>query len=189
MFGHLKADTAVLTEAKAVLGEVLKPLESHLLLNTWLVGAHLTLADVCLASTLLNAYRIVFDASWRNKFPNMTRWFTTVAGQTSFREVVGRVHLCAHQQTPPGETAPADNKGKQKEGNQNQGKKDDTQKGQQQQKKQGGGEKQNKQQAKKDDPKNWEGEEQEQVQPPKKKVNPLDELPETKFDLETWKRQ
>jgi len=178
VFGHLKSDAVILKEAQAVLQEVLKPLEDHLLLNTWLVGAHLTLADVSLAATLLNAYRVVFDSAWRSKFPNLTRWFTTVAGQTSFREVVGRVHLCAVQQTPPGDATDA-NKSKQ----QNQPKKDDNQKQQQSnQPKKGKGEQ--KQPQKKE-----EKEEEVVEQPQKKAKNPLEELPPTSFDIETWKRQ
>lgn len=100
VFGHLESNEQMIIDSKKELKEVLKPLEDHLLQNTWLVGKFITLADIVLAIALLNGYRMVFDDKWRKSFVNLTRWFTTVVGQVQFRDIVGKVFLCAIEQKP-----------------------------------------------------------------------------------------
>jgi elongation factor 1-gamma len=96
----LKYDQDVLNEAEKVTKDMLKMMESHLVNNTWLVSKFISLADVILAATLLNAFRIVFDDQFRKTFPNTTRWFNTVVNQTPFRDTVGKVFLCQVKQVP-----------------------------------------------------------------------------------------
>jgi elongation factor 1-gamma len=63
-------------------------LNKHLETRTYLVGERLSLADIVLASTLTNAYRMVLDARFRNPYPNVNRWFDSMTQQPNFAEVL-----------------------------------------------------------------------------------------------------
>jgi len=164
IMGHVDSDLNVLNAAQKELLSQLKLLENHLLYNTYLVDNRITLADISLASTLIVPFKICFDNNYRKQFTNLTRWFTTIAGQNEFRNVCGRIHLCSVQQTPVGLDSKPDNK------NKNVAEK-----------------KQKQEPKKKEQPKEEEQSEEAEIKM-KKDVNPLDELPPTSFDIEWWKR-
>ncbi|KAJ5107659.1 Elongation factor 1-gamma 2 [Penicillium angulare] len=65
----------------------LEVLEKHLTENTYLVGERITLADVFAASLLTRAFATVLDKEYRSSNPAVTRWFTTVVNQDSFKAV------------------------------------------------------------------------------------------------------
>lgn len=160
IMGHVESDLNVLKSAQKELLPSLKLLESHFLYNTYLVDNRITLADITIASTLITAFKICFDNNYRKQFTNLTRWFTTIAGQNEFRNVCGRVLICAIQQVPFGLDSKAFNKEQNKK-----------EKKQQQEPK------------KKEEPKNKD--EPKEEKPAKNKdVNPLDVLPKTSFDIE-----
>lgn len=69
-------------------------LNSQLLTKTYLVGERITLADIVVATSLLQAYETVLDPSARASYPNVNRWFTTLVNQPQFKAVLGEVHLC-----------------------------------------------------------------------------------------------
>lgn len=68
--------------------------EDHLMLNTYLVGERITLADIFCASLFAGAFKHVFDKQWRSEFPNITRWYETIANQHMFKAVAGEPELC-----------------------------------------------------------------------------------------------
>ncbi len=68
-------------------------LENHLKLETFLVGRHVTLADVCCAAALVLPFKLVLDDKERKALTNVTRWFETVVNQPQFLAVVGPVTL------------------------------------------------------------------------------------------------
>ena len=70
---------------KATLARM-KVIEDYLLVNTYLVGHRLTLADVFVATLLLRGFQNVFDKKWRDEFPNTTRWYETVRNQPIFAD-------------------------------------------------------------------------------------------------------
>merc|ERR1719318_808760 len=78
--------------AKEDIKAALKTLNDHLLTRTFLVGERVTLADIAVACTLLNLYKQVLDPSFRKRFLNVTRWFTTVINQPNAKEVIGPSH-------------------------------------------------------------------------------------------------
>ncbi|KAJ3248748.1 Elongation factor 1-gamma [Chytriomyces hyalinus] len=86
-------------KAKEDIKKVLAALNEHLLVNTYLVGETITLADITVVTALLNFYRMVFDASFRASFKNVTRWFVTCVNQTQFKDVLGEVKLAEKAQT------------------------------------------------------------------------------------------
>ncbi|XP_055601295.1 elongation factor 1-gamma [Uranotaenia lowii] len=81
--------------AKQDLKAALAALNARLIHQTFLVGERLTLADIVVFATLLNAYEYVLDPSFRAPFGSVTRWFTTVLNQPQVKAVVKNFTLCA----------------------------------------------------------------------------------------------
>ncbi|KAK4632380.1 Elongation factor 1-gamma 2 [Fulvia fulva] len=137
----------------------IKVLEDHLLVNTYLVGERLTLADIFTAAIVARGYDYVFDKAWRAQNPTVTRWFETVANQEIYKAVAGELKFIekAIPDTPP-----------KKE-------KEDKPKAEQ-----------SKKQEKKKEV--AEEEEDEPVEKPKAK-HPLEALPKATFVLDDWKRK
>jgi len=83
--------------AKEDIKKALAILNSHLLTRTYLVGERISLADIVVGSSLFNLFKHVFDPAYRKPFPNVVRWFTTVANQPNFKKVLGDPVLAASQ--------------------------------------------------------------------------------------------
>nr|BAN20579.1 elongation factor 1 gamma [Riptortus pedestris] len=103
--------------AKNQIRNVLTHLNNFLLARTYLVGERLTLADVVVACSLLNLYKVVLDPSFRKGFQNVNRWFTTIINQPKVKTVLGDVKLCESEPKVPAPQGKAS-------GDQPQGKKD-----------------------------------------------------------------
>merc|ERR1712002_1373969 len=82
-------------KAKEALKRALSALNSHLLFQTYLVGERITLADICVMSNLLLAYKWVLDPEFRAGFNNVTRWFVTMVNQREVKKVIGDFALCS----------------------------------------------------------------------------------------------
>jgi elongation factor 1-gamma len=80
--------------AKEDIKAALNSLNSHLLTRTFLVGERMSLADIAVACTMLNLYKLVLDPAFRKPFVNVTRWFNTVVNQPNAKAVLGAVVLC-----------------------------------------------------------------------------------------------
>ena len=133
----------------------MRTLDAQLKDKEYVMGAKLTLADVCLFRELKYFFQLVFPKGLRDKvFPNVTKWFQKMAETEEVKKVYGKILLCNQPLKPFIQ--------EQKEVK-----------------------KPEKKQEKKPEKKPEEGEE-----PPKekKKVNPLDLLPPSKLELETFKR-
>ncbi|CAI4210351.1 unnamed protein product [Parascedosporium putredinis] len=61
--------------------------EQHLLHNTYLVGERITLADFFSAGLISRGFQFFFDKAWREQYPAVSRWFTTIAAQPVFDAV------------------------------------------------------------------------------------------------------
>lgn len=79
--------------AKEDVKKALNALNTHLLTKTFLVGERLTLADVSVATTLLNLYQYVLEPSLRKPYQNVNRWFQTVIYQPESIAVIGAFKL------------------------------------------------------------------------------------------------
>jgi len=94
--------------AKEDIKKALAILNSHLLTRTYLVGERISLADIVVGASLFNLFKQVFDPAYRKPFPNVVRWFTTVANQPNFKKVLGEPVLAATQaQAAAAAAAPA----------------------------------------------------------------------------------
>jgi elongation factor 1-gamma len=71
----------------------LKVLEDHLLVNTYLVGERLTLADLFTTGIIARGFQFFFDKEWRAANPSITRWYETVANQSIYKDVAGELNF------------------------------------------------------------------------------------------------
>ncbi len=83
MFGMGEGDEAVATAKLAEFAREAGVLDAHLAGRTWVVGDHLTLADIQLACTLMYApmARMSLDG-----FPNVAAWFERVTALPAWQE-------------------------------------------------------------------------------------------------------
>ncbi|CAK3980104.1 eEF1-gamma domain-containing [Lecanosticta acicola] len=139
----------------------IRVLDDHFLVNTYLVGERLTLADLFTAAILRRGYDYFFDKEWRSQNVNVHRWYETVANQDIFKAVAGEAKFIekAIPNTPP--------------------KKEKEEKPKQEQKKQ---EKKKKEEVAADD-------EEDEPAPAPKPKHPLEALPKPTFVLDDWKRK
>jgi elongation factor 1-gamma len=137
----------------------LQVLEEHLLVNTYLVGERLTLADLFTTSLLSRGFQYLFDKKWREDFPNTTRWYETIRNQPVYAEVGGKVDFIAEaaKYVPPKKEAAPKKEAKKAEP--------------------------------KPKAKEVDEDEEEEDKPAPKPKHPLDLLPRSTFVLDEWKRQ
>ena len=69
-------------------------LDSHLTHNTYLVGHHVTLADIITVCNLYNPIRGLLSADLMAAYPHVTRYFFTLVNQPAFKKVMGEVVQC-----------------------------------------------------------------------------------------------
>ena len=146
-------------KANERLKEFMRTLDAQLKDKEFVMGSKLTLADVTLFRELKYFFQLVFPKGLRDKvFPNVTKWFQKIAGTEEVKKVYGKILLCNQPLKPFIKEEP---KEKVKEDH---------------------GKKGGKQETPKEAPKEEAPKEKE------KKKNPLDELPPSKLELETFKR-
>ena len=68
-------------------------LEQHLLVNTFLVGERITLADLFTTSIISRGFEFFFDKKWRAEYPNVTRWYETIYNQPIYSAVVKKLNF------------------------------------------------------------------------------------------------
>ena len=133
--------------------------EDHLLNNTYLSGERITLADLFAAGIISRGFQYVFDKAWREKNPNVTRWYETVYNQPIYSAVVPKLAFIdeAIKYTPP--------------------------------KKQEQPKKEVKKEAPKQKAKEVEEDDEDEAPAAPKAKHPLEALPKPTLVLDEWKRQ
>jgi len=173
IFGLMEVNQAATNKAKGDIRKVLEILNQHLADQTYLVGERVTLADIVVAIHLGTLFQRVLDAGFRKPFANVVRWFTTLINQPNFKEVLGEVTLATKmEQAKPSEHAPKQEAKQEKPKPAPQPAKP----------------KEEKKPKKKEEDDDAEEESEEAQEEKEKPKNPLDLLPKSTFDLETWKR-
>ncbi|KAK9462201.1 EF1Bgamma1 [Lipomyces oligophaga] len=81
LVGRLPYNKKNVEKAEAESDDYLIILEKQLTAHTFLVGERCTIADVFSAALIYRAFQYVFGASWRAKYPAITRWFTLITNQ------------------------------------------------------------------------------------------------------------
>ena len=139
--------------------DLLKVLDTQIKDKNYILGDTLTLADVSLFNKLKFLFQLHFPKGLREKvFPNVTKWFLKLAETSEVKKVYGKVTLC----NTPIKPFICEKKEEEKK-------------------------KEEKKDKKKEEKKDEKPKEEEEEKK-KKKVNPLDLLPPSKLELETFKR-
>ena len=138
----------------------LKVMEDHLMINTYLVGERLTLADLFTVSMISRGFQFFFDKDWRAANPSITRWYETVYNQPVYSEVADKLNYI--EKAIPNQPPKKDEKPKQE------------QKPKQEKKKAVAA-------AAKDD-----DDEEEDEKPAPKPKHPLEALPKPTFVIDDW---
>jgi elongation factor 1-gamma len=136
-------------------------LDQHLLVNTFLVGERITLADLFTAGMISRGFQYLFDKKWRADHPNVTRWYETVGNQPIYSAIVDNLELideAIKYQPPKKEQAPKEKKEQPKA-------------------------------APKSKAKEPEDDEEEEAAPAPKPKHPLEALPKPTLVLDDWKRK
>ena len=63
------------------------------MINTYLVGERLTLADIFTTSIIARGFQFFFDKEWRAANPSITRWYETVYSQPIYKDVAGDLNF------------------------------------------------------------------------------------------------
>jgi len=163
IMGYLQYNEKATQEAKKELQKSLNVLNQHLLSNTFLVGNAVTLADIVVATALVDLWRMVFTSKFISPYSNVSRWFNTLVNQPEFSRVLGKVELAKEEAQPP--KAPKADK-----------------------KKEAAAAAPKKEAAPKEEKPAAAAASSEESAMPKKKVNPLDALPPSSMDLDTIKK-
>ncbi|XP_020292019.1 elongation factor 1-gamma [Pseudomyrmex gracilis] len=93
LIGIMPYNKQTIERAKEDIQKTLTTLNSHLLTRTYLVGERLTLADICVAMTLLHLYQYILEPELRKPYRNLNRWFQTVIYQPESISVIGAFKL------------------------------------------------------------------------------------------------
>lgn len=88
-------------QAKRDISAALNTLNRHLLANTYIVGNQLTVADITLATALVDMFRLVFAPGYLKGFGNVVRWFNLVINQPAVKAVVGPVEFAKRETHAP----------------------------------------------------------------------------------------
>jgi len=97
ILGFIPYNKNAVNKAQDDVKKVMTILNNVLLKKTYLVGERITLADIVVFCSLLQLYQQLFDQTYRSSFPNVNRWFITLANQKQFKNVLGEVKLCEVQ--------------------------------------------------------------------------------------------
>ena len=137
-------------------------LEQHLLVNTFLVGERITLADLFTTSIISRGFEFFFDKKWRAEYPNVTRWYETIYNQPIYSAVANKLNFIdqAIPNQPP------------KKEKEEKPKKEQAPKA-----------------TPKPKAKEVDEEEEEEDKPPPKPKHPLEALPKPTLVLDDWKRK
>lgn len=177
ILGLIENNPQATNAAKGDIRKVLDVLNKHLADRTFFVGERISLADIVLVCSLVFLYTTVLEPGFRKPFGNLNRWFLTCINQPNFKSVLGEVPLCEKMKVAPAPKAGNEDKPKKQKQQQAQEKKPAKEKEKPKEK-----EKEKEQEQPLDD------EDLEKAQQKDKPKNPLDSLPPTNFDLDTWKR-
>ena len=161
IFGWMEHDKDLVNESGKELLNNLKIVDKHLEGKKYLVGDKMTLADVVLVNKIRLLFMMIYTDGLRtHQLKNLNDYFTSIMETPEAKKAYGRTLLC--KQPVRAYVKPKEDKKKEEK------KKEEKKKEEKKEKK--------------------EKEEDEEEKPKKKPKNPLDELPPSKLELETFKR-
>ncbi|CCJ31533.1 unnamed protein product, partial [Pneumocystis jirovecii] len=81
LVGRYPYNKKAVEDSQAETERLCKYVDDFIKERTFLVGERLTLADIVMAAHLIPGFSKVFGKEWRERFPNLVRWFITVTNQ------------------------------------------------------------------------------------------------------------
>lgn len=78
LLGFIPYEAEANSKAKKQFETVLQIYEDCLRDHQFLVGHHLTLADLCSAGSFYFGFKFAFDRHWSKQYPHITRWYKEV---------------------------------------------------------------------------------------------------------------
>ncbi|KAI7834435.1 glutathione S-transferase [Kickxella alabastrina] len=94
LMGHAKFFKPAHQQAEEQFFRFIDVLNTQLINRTFVVGERLTIADVVVACDLLYSFQMYLTSEDRDKYPDLTRYFTTITAEPAFKAVLGDVVLC-----------------------------------------------------------------------------------------------
>jgi elongation factor 1-gamma len=173
--GKVEAHEEVFKTAINDFTQVLSKIEKHLTFKTFLVDHKVSIADIALTVALYPYFSLVLDGKMRDSIPNVTRWFSFVANLKEVSSVLGVPRFAQITQNLPTASVAANTQKAEVKVD----KKSEVKVDKKSEKKV-----EAKPVAKPTEVKNEVEEEKKE-----KKKNPLDELPPTNLDLDSFKKE
>lgn len=99
IFGTSQIQQGVWNEALKQLKANAK-LVNNALMNNFLVGGRLTLADIVVAASLLEPFQTILDSGFRKGMKQTSDWAESVYGTPQFKKAFGDIKLCAKPMKP-----------------------------------------------------------------------------------------
>ena len=93
IFGYIALDEVQRDKSKTNVKNTLLSLNKHLQGRKHFVGSEVTIADIGLVCSLLNPFKMVFDAEYVSDIPEVVRWFREHIALPEFHSVLGEVKL------------------------------------------------------------------------------------------------
>ena len=93
LVGILPYQKKSVDDASAKALKAVHVLEQHFLVNTYLVGERLTLADIFVTSLITRGFQYLFDKQFRSSHPNVTRWYETIYNQPIYSAEVPKLEF------------------------------------------------------------------------------------------------
>lgn len=107
LLGNVPFDASAVRAAREASLAVLAKFDRILQNCTFLVGERLTLADVLAACNLVWPFQLVLDATLRDRFMSLSRWFETIINQPAFKRVLPNFDFCSRELVEPPKDKPA----------------------------------------------------------------------------------
>jgi len=92
--GYSGYDKKIHDQALKDYRELLTVLEEILKKSKYLVGNNITLPDIQIVSLLSFNFQYNFDEKFRKGYPNLTKYYQSVAQENNFKSLLGRPILC-----------------------------------------------------------------------------------------------
>lgn len=71
-----------------------KILNDQLKKTKFLVGDHLSIADLLIAGYMTTGFAFLWDEKYRKQHPNLAKWFETITAEENWKKAFGRPILC-----------------------------------------------------------------------------------------------
>lgn len=93
LLGRAPYNKKAVEESGALAQKAVNVVEAYLGNNTFLVGERLTLADLFAAGIITRGFQFFYDAEWRQKNTNVSRWYETVINQPIYSDVAEKLEF------------------------------------------------------------------------------------------------